>query len=536
MRARFGAQRWWFFCAALVVFAPIGCAQLPKTAHLPKSVALSERVAFLRQNDPKKALPNRLKQAIDEQERSHGNLSGYYPIATGANAFASRRALSAKAQTSIDIQYYIWHNDEAGQLMLKDLWEAADRGVVVRLLLDDFNSDADLDATLRRFASHPNIAVRLVNPGSARRFRALNFITQPKRMNTRMHNKSMIFDGVIAVIGGRNIGNEYLNNDTSNNFADLDTLLVGPVVDDISDSFEDYWNLPVAYDIETLVSLPERFAPPDFVKSLDKLHAKTEEHSALQSYRRALQDSTLGEDLAEKRVAFRWARIDFLVDDAKKLTNDHKSSDLLVYKLRQAFGVPQSEFSAISAYFVPTKDGVDDLIRLANQGVKVRILTNSYGATDVGAVHAGYAHWRKALLKVGVELYELKPTAKKNSEHDGQLWRSKGQTTTSLHAKAFAVDSHKVFIGSYNIDPRSANINSELGVMIHDDALAQKLHRAFDDNLLKQAYKVQLQGDKLRWHTVENGVQVWLDKEPHMNLDDRLAVAFLAKLPIDWLL
>ena len=518
------------------------CTSLPITPHTPDSLALTaEALARQQQNSPVLGAGNHLNQAINEQTARHPSLSGYYPIATGANAFASRSILSDMATQTIDVQYYIWHNDEAGQLMLKDLWQAAERGVVVRLLLDDFNGSPDLDAVLARFAKHPNIAVRLINPVANRKWRFLDYISSPLRINRRMHNKSMTFDNRISILGGRNIGNEYLNNDKSNQFADLDVLLVGEVVGDISHSFNDYWESPLAFDIETLVATPD---DSHFLQNLDvdlarKQRADREER-ALRTYREAVASSTIGEDLLNKQLAFRWAVIDFLADDAQKISHTIAEGGLLVNKLRHKLGMPNSQFSIVSSYFVPTKDGVDGLVRLANQGVKVHILTNSYDATDVGAVHAGYADYRKTLLKAGISLYELKSTARRDDkptdDNDNRLWRTRGQTTTSLHAKAFAVDDHKVFIGSYNVDPRSANLNSELGVLIYDDRLAARLHQAFGEGMQHQAYKVVLNGDNLEWHTLKNNEPTVLTQEPNMQPGDKIGIAILSKLPIDWLL
>ena len=226
---------------------------LPDTPHLPKSLALTKQVQERHQMVKHGGSSDGLISAINAQSHHHPNQSGYYPITTGANAFAARSTLTDVANQSIDIQYYIWHNDEAGQLMLKDLWEAADRGVIVRLLLDDFNSSPELDQLLLRISKHKNIAVRLINPMPYRGFRSLNYMLHPIRTNRRMHNKSMTFDNKISVIGGRNIGNEYLNNAPVNHFADLDVMLVGHVVGKITQSFEIYWASPLSFDIETLV-------------------------------------------------------------------------------------------------------------------------------------------------------------------------------------------------------------------------------------------------------------------------------------------
>lgn len=529
------------YIASLSVLVMTGCAKLPHTPHLPDSIALTNEVLDIHSEDDVSfratVSKNHLKQALSEQAFLHPNLSGYYPITTGANAFAARSVLSTIASQTIDVQYYIWNDDEAGQLLLKDLWTAANRGVKVRLLLDDFNGSKKLDARLARFATHPNIAVRIANPAVYRSFRPINFLTNPIRTNTRMHNKSITYDNRISIIGGRNIGNEYLNNDSANQFADLDVLLVGAVVPKITSSFNDYWNSTLSYDIQTLMAADDK----PFLETLDRLNDSQssiiDEHDeALKTYENAVKSSTIDDDLLSKRIAFRWAVIDFVGDNANKLNSNATQNDLLVNQLRQEFKVPQKHFTIISSYFVPTKAGVDGLVRLARQGVTVNILTNSYDATDVGAVHAGYAHHRRTLLEAGVNLYELKSTAKQNTSKNNKLWRTQGQTTTSLHAKAFAVDTHKVFIGSYNVDPRSANINTEMGVIIYDDKLATHFHNAFGDGLLNQAYQVKLNGDSLEWHTVEKGRYRILTSEPNTQKGDKIAIALLSKLPIDWLL
>lgn len=512
------------------------CTTLPKTPHTQDSLWLDQQVSQRQTTLTIKPTHTSLIHAISTQTQRYPTLSGYYPIATGANAFAARSILSDMANQSIDVQYYIWHNDEAGQLMLKDLWEAAERGVLVRLLIDDMNSSSDLDNVLVNFAKHPNIAVRLVNPTAYRKWRGLGLVASPARMNRRMHNKSMTFDGQISIIGGRNIGNEYLNNDKTSSFADLDVLLVGTVVPSISQSFDDYWHSSLAFDIETLVSpkalnLERTFAYADHTKQQQASHNA----KALRTYREAVTSSTIGQDLLNHNIPFRWTRVVFVADDADKLTGNLPQERTLIHQLQTQFGTPKTAFSIISSYFVPTKAGTKGLIRLAKQGVSVQILTNSYDATDVGLVHTGYAHHRKALLQAGVRLFELKATAK-NPNENNKLSRTKGQSTTSLHAKAFAVDNHKVFIGSYNVDPRSANLNSEMGVIIYDDQLANQLHKAFNDHLLHHAYEVKLNKGNLEWHSLENDKPVIFDKEPNVKLDDKLGIFLLSKLPLDGLL
>ena len=532
-----------------------GCQTLPKQPHLPESQALSARIDALYQQEGRERNSNQkdgqqnnqttntktdstdLVAAISEQNEIHPDLSGYHPIVTGANAFASRSILTSMATRNIDAQYYIWHDDQAGQLMLKDLWDAAERGVIVRLLLDDFNNSAKFDQHLLRFASHPNIAVRIINPLMYRKFQTLNFVTGLPRINRRMHNKSMTFDKQITIIGGRNIGDEYLSNDKNSQFADLDVLLIGKVVADIDNSFASYWSAPISFDIQTLATL-DKGETTDFLEGLDKLRAdeKNNSKSSLDVYKTAIEDSSIDSDLINKRVPFRWTDMQFLSDDVGKLTKTVPANTNLVHQLRTLLGSPTKRLTIISSYFVPTKDGVNTLVELAEAGIDIKILTNSFDATDVTAVHSGYSQWRPSLLRAGVKIYELKSTASEE-KRENKLWKARSQSSTSLHAKTFAVDDYQVFIGSYNVDPRSANINTEMGVIINDEELAKQLHSALSDELLGQAYEVKLlENGSLQWHTVEAGEKVVYDSEPRVDISDHVWLAIMSWLPIDWLL
>lgn len=532
-----------------------GCQTLPKQPHLPESQALSARIDALYQQEGREQNSNQkdgqqnnqttntktdstdLVAAISEQNEIHPDLSGYHPIVTGANAFASRSILTSMATRNIDAQYYIWHDDQAGQLMLKDLWDAAERGVIVRLLLDDFNNSAKFDQHLLRFASHPNIAVRIINPLMYRKFQTLNFVTGLPRINRRMHNKSMTFDKQITIIGGRNIGDEYLSNDKNSQFADLDVLLIGKVVADIDNSFASYWSAPISFDIQTLATL-DKGETTDFLEGLDKLRAdeKNNSKSSLDVYKTAIEDSSIDSDLINKRVPFRWTDMQFLSDDVGKLTKTVPADTNLVHQLRTLLGSPTKRLTIISSYFVPTKDGVNTLVELAEAGIDIKILTNSFDATDVTAVHSGYSQWRPSLLRAGVKIYELKSTASEE-KRENKLWKARSQSSTSLHAKTFAVDDYQVFIGSYNVDPRSANINTEMGVIINDEELAKQLHSALSDELLGQAYEVKLlENGSLQWHTVEAGEKVVYDSEPRVDISDHVWLAIMSWLPIDWLL
>lgn len=579
---------------ALAVLNLSACQHLPSNPHLIKSELLSQELHTLK---PTLTIPdNTLLRAISHDASSHLDESGYFPIITGADAFATRSILTNQASHSIDVQYYIWHDDEVGQLMLKDLYNAANRGVKVRLLLDDLNTKSHLDQQLLSFAQHPNVAVRLINPKRFRKFSPLNYVTELPRFGRRMHNKSMTFDEQLSIIGGRNIGDEYLRSDHKNQFADLDVLLAGKVVKAINNSFEQYWNSPLAYDISVLVK-PSKTTSP-FLGTLDKITANSTHTKLLSNaslYKEAIANSTINTDILAHRIPFRWTMIEFLSDDPKKLQNRAPAQSYLVYKLRETMGEPKQAFTLISSYFVPDTQGVAELVTLANKGVKVKILTNSFSATDVGIVHSGYSETRMPLLKAGIELYELKTSAriaypqtafpltktltqkkevlkgkwfskidKHRSNHSFPKRTSNKQPkpikpqkrsllsptkiTTSLHTKAFAVDDNKVFIGSYNVDPRSANLNTELGVVIYDSELAHQFHTAVGKNLLAQAYQVTLAADNtLKWQTLplsndqDNPNSHLIDlktesQEPQMSLVNRIWVKVFSFLPIKWLL
>ncbi|MGO3897134.1 MAG: phospholipase D-like domain-containing protein, partial [Psychrobacter sp.] len=260
------------------------------------------------------------------------------------------------------------------------------------------------------------------------------------------------------------------------------------------------------------------------------------DNNDLMIYKTAIEESTIDNDLINKRVPFRWTDMQFLSDDVGKLTKSVPTDTNLVHQLRTLLGRPTKQLTIISSYFVPTKDGVNTLVKLAESGIDIKILTNSFDATDVTAVHSGYSQWRPNLLRAGVKIYELKSTAAAE-KRENKLWKARSQSSTSLHAKTFAVDDHQVFIGSYNVDPRSANINTEMGVIINDDELAKQLHAALSDDLLSQAYEVKLlDNGKLQWQTMENNKKVVYDSEPRVDVSDHVWLTIMSWLPIDWLL
>ena len=458
--------------------------------------------------------------------------SGFHALFEPRDAFAARMVLAATAERSIDAQYYIWHDDRAGMLLFEALWRAAERGVRVRLLLDDVNTKG-LDPILAALDAHPNIEVRLYNPFVQRSARLLGFATDFGRLNRRMHNKSFTADNVATIVGGRNIGDEYFAAGDGADFADLDVLGVGPAVPETSAQFDRYWNSASAYPAAAFVGVPGT----DGARELEARFAATRSDPASIEYLEAIRKSSLVEEMQARRLALDWAVAHVVTDDpAKTLDQSNRTEVLLFPELMRALGRPERSLDIVSPYFVPGDEGTAALTELARRGVRVRILTNSLAASDVSAVHAGYMKRRRDLLRAGIALYELKPlaaTARVEESHTGSGGAS------GLHAKTYAVDGTKIFVGSFNFDPRSARLNTELGVVIESAALAGRLVATFDTVVPLRAYEVRLapEGDDLQWiERSASGEEKRYDHEPETSGLKRFGVQILSILPIESLL
>lgn len=476
-----------------------------------------------------------LANGIADLVKANPNKTGIYPLNDGMDAFAARMLLISTAEKTLDIQYYIWNNDITGNLMFQAVKEAGNRGVRVRLLIDD-NNTRGLDPTLWLLNQYPNIEVRLMNPNKYRAWRWLGFVGDFDRLNHRMHNKSITADSQITITGGRNIGDEYFSLNQEMVFSDLDTLMVGNIVPQISQNFDNYWNYKLAYPITDLVETPEKSALNQvFTPKAQKTDKPASDNldpllKMKDAYMQRIVALDFVNQIKAQRLPLYWATTDFLTDDPAKL--DGKDSQKM-QQILQSLGKTQKEMNLVSAYFVPTQAGTDYFTSLAKQGVNVKILTNAMSATDVKAVHSGYAKYRKDLLKGGVKLYELKPNAGKGVLRDSYFT---GNTATSLHAKTFESDGERIYIGSFNFDPRSASLNTEMGVTIHNAEMAKKIATDLEKSLATSSYTVSLNGDKLQWQTVENGQTVTYNEEPHTKPWQRSVVWLLSHLPIENLL
>ncbi len=458
--------------------------------------------------------------------------SGFHALAEPRNAFAARIALATNAERSLDAQYYIWHDDRAGMLLFEALWRAAERGVRVRLLLDDVNTKG-LDPVLAALDAHPTLEVRLYNPFIQRSARGLGFLSDFGRLNRRMHNKSFTADNSVTIVGGRNIGDEYFAAGDGDDFADLDVVAIGPVAHETSSQFDLYWNSASAYPAAAFVGAPGS----EGTRDLEARFAATQSDPHSVEYLDAVRGSSLVEELRAHRLEIEWASARIVHDDPAKTLDTSDRTDVLLFpELFQALGRPERSLDIVSPYFVPGDAGTAALTELARRGVRVRILTNSLAASDVSVVHAGYTKRRRDLLRAGISLYELKPgvAAPRDSERSGGSSGASG-----LHAKTYAVDGKKIFVGSFNFDPRSARLNTELGVVIESALFAGRLAGRFDTVIPLRAYEVRLAGDGDGVQWIERsaaGEEKRHDHEPETSALRRLGVQILSILPIESLL
>ncbi len=462
--------------------------------------------------------------------QAHPGSSGIFPLQDGPEAFATRVLLADAAERSLDVQYYIWHNDISGAVLLEALRRAANRGVRVRLLLDD-NNTSGLDPLLTTLNLHPTIEVRLFNPFVLRGWRLLGFLTDFQRLNRRMHNKSFTADNQATVIGGRNVGDEYFGGTREMEFVDLDVLAIGPVVHDVSDDFDRYWASESSYPLERIVVRPDNADLP----LTSKAESFYQNRPAAHAYAEKIQRLPFVREMLEGRLGFEWAPTRMVSDDPRKALGLAPDSALLWTRLNQILGTPQKEIRLISPYFVPGEAGTASIVDYAESGVDIAVLTNSLEATDVLAVHAGYAKRRRRLLEAGVKLYELKRTF---SALQGETSHSvPGSSNASLHAKTFAVDRSLVFVGSFNFDPRSSRLNTELGFVIDSPRLAEMMSQVFTHRLPLRAFAVQLKKDGgLQWVEQVDGEERIHDTEPHTTWARRKMVTVFSWLPIEWLL
>lgn len=481
----------------------------------------------------------RIGRAATRLAAAHPGLTGARALVDGREAFVARYLLAQGADRSIDVQTYIWRADTSGSLMAEALWAAAERGVRVRVLLDDANTSG-LDETIAALDAHPNIEVRLFNPFANRTWRLGDLALDFGRVNRRMHNKSFTVDNQATVVGGRNIGDEYLGAESAVAFADLDLLAIGTIVPAVSTEFDRYWNSASAWPAASLLAPP----PPDTLAATRRAWDELRIDAEAVAYLEAVRQLPLLADMLAGTLAFEWAPAHLVSDAPEKvlLPPDRKDAHLAP-RLEAALGRPLHELVLVSPYFVPGREGAQALVAMAARGVQVTVLTNSLAATDVAPVYAGYQHYRRELLRGGVRLFELKPAAlppgraQDEDARRGGLGGSRGgSSAASLHAKTFGVDRSRIFVGSFNLDPRSVALNTEMGVVLESPAFAGRLSDAARDVFPRNAYALRLEGENVVWIESTPAGEVRHGRTPGVGLLRNLWIGLLSLLPIESLL
>lgn len=456
--------------------------------------------------------------------------SGVYPLPHGPDALAMRVLLADTAQETLDAQYYIWHDDPSGLILLDALHRAALRGVRVRLLVDD-NGTPHLDQQLAALNMLPNFEVRIFNPFTLRSPRMVSYLFDFPRLNRRMHNKSFTVDGVATIIGGRNIGDIYFAYGTDGRYIDLDVLAVGDAAVDVAENFDLFWASRSSYPSEMIVEADGNGAD---LLARQVTAAKANPDSAI--YVEAIKNSPMIRQMIDGSLSLEWVRVQMVSDDPAKGLQSVDRALLMTTRLASILGEVTQSIDLISAYFIPGETFTNYLVTKAKSGVRVRTLTNSQEATDVLPVHAGYVKYRADLLTAGVEVFELKSTQaeQKRSAQFGIF----GSSSTSLHAKTFTIDNRRIFIGSFNFDPRSANLNCEMGFLIDSPRISNIMTAQFDTQVKQASYQAVLSTENTtQWRELmPDGSQISHQTEPKTTAFSRGIVRFIGWLPIEWML
>ncbi len=453
--------------------------------------------------------------------------NGFYPLTRGKDAFGARLKLIDHASASIDVQYFLMKPDNAGLVFSAKLIEAADRGVRVRFLLDDIFTTVD-DVGLSLLADHPNIELRIFNPISRKGSQTLNYVGTFKLANRRMHNKSFTVDNQVSIVGGRNIAVEYFQLETSGEFIDFDMLASGPIVQEISASFDTYWNHKLAVPFEAMLT--------------DKVRGKQEERRQ-QARQQILQSAgSIYADVTHTEVMKQLlageldpylADARMIVDDPDKLLNKISIDQQLVTReIWQVLNEAQSEIIIYTPYFIPRERGIELIRTLTARGVRIILITNSLATNNHTPVHSAYMSRRKDVLEAGVELWEARADAARITAPDGSTQLDQ----LTLHTKGILIDRQKIFVGSLNLDPRSIDINTEMGLLIDSPELAGKMTDNTLASIGNMAYRVRMDKNrKLSWHATIDGKDVVESKEPQTSAWRRFQAWFMKIAPEDQL-
>jgi putative cardiolipin synthase len=507
-----------------------GCASLPPGSSFPKKPS----AAFAHPEE------TRVGKIFEDQARVHPDESAFRILPVGADGFAARMQMIKAAQRTLDVQYYIFTADSTGLLVTDALLAAADRGLHVRILIDDGETTAG-DEQILVLAAHPQIEVRIFNPfvyrGHLRLVRNIEFLLEARRLDYRMHNKLFVADNATALIGGRNIGDAYFQIDPDAQYADDDVFVGGPLVRKLSGTFDEYWNSALAIPVEALHGgRPSKAKLARERQRLDEYLRRVRQSGADYIKRAEQGDPFAG--IIDGRLPLAWSQGEVVCDSPDKKQALEGSGRLMYGPIVGAAEAVTSELIMVTPYLVPTPEEMHLLHGLRQKNVRVRILTNSLSSTNELAAHTGYARYRKQLLREGVELYELRSMLG-NSRGSGQSAKMSGYGNFGLHAKLFVFDRKKLFAGSMNFDQRSRRLNTETGLIIASPELAAQTAARFEAMTQPaNSYVVAFQSpdsanSPLIWRTQENGKMVEYRREPSRSAWRRVKVAFLSVLPLD---
>ncbi len=455
-------------------------------------------------------------------------LNRMLPLIVGHDALVARLDIVEHAEKTIDLQYYIYHNDRAGRLLAHALLRAADRGVRVRALIDDIHG-AD-DGLVDAMNAHPNIELRHFNPFHMRKLRMLEAMLFFNRVDRRMHNKQLTVDGLFSIVGGRNIGDEYFGTSEESDFADIDVLVSGPVVPELEAVFEEYWQSPRTRLLSRSAEA-EKENELLLLRQALAVQLRDDEQKLLP----LLLDAPYVKARQEGRYVYAECPTAVLADSPEEKdesnSRQHSPSTHVGENLVRYLRGTKSDVLLMSAYFVPGKQGAQELIALRQRGVNVAVLTNSLASTDVSAVHAGYSRYRQPLLAAGARLWEMKPVQGVGKKPRFSLG---GSSRASLHTKAYVFDERYFFVGSFNMDPRSAVLNTEMGLLFDCPEVALKLRAGAEEALPDIAYRVYLDDQgRMRWESGEETSVAIFEKEPNAGFWRRSLVWWLRLLPIE---
>ena len=492
-----------------------GCASLPRDVQRTPAYAIADTA------------DTRLSGEVGPLTAAHPNLSGFHTLPEGIEAFAARVALIRHAEKTLDLQYYIWHDDLTGKVLHNQLLDAADRGVRIRLLLDDLDT-AGKDELLHIIDAHPNIEIRLFNPFANRKHRIGDLITDGRRIDHRMHDKSITADNQVTIFGGRNIGDEYFDAGEDVGFQDLDVVAVGPVVKEVSQVFDLFWNSEWVYPLAVFVDGAALQA--EQIEAFRRQSDEFMEQAMSSEYVEAIRSLDMAKLKGFAELDYSWGKWILMYDDPGKPGATSVSAQThLAPNLKRVIDETRGDLIIVSPYFVPGPRFTADLVGMVERGVRVRILTNSLASNDVALVHAGYMRYRKALIEGGVELYEFKPTRDVAKGGSKTKARWSGSSRASLHGKFLGFDRRYLFVGSFNLDGRSVALNTEMGVYFESRRYAELLFDIFEENAMIKAYRVTLTDEgRLQWVTLEDGEEVRFDTEPETGFWKRFGAGFFS--------